>query len=176
VDEGTSKVLLEKSVRRFEISRDGRTLVGEFNSRITVYDLENRSRRELTSHGDRINNNGVLDPTGRLVVTGDNDGVIRVGPITGEEPHLLLGHEGPVTWLNVSPEGDWIASGGADHTVRLWPMPDMNKQPFHTLPYETFLDRLRGLTNLRAVRDEEFSTGYRIDIGPFPGWEKVPEW
>jgi len=31
-------------------------------------------------------------------------------------------------------------------------------------------------TNLRAVRDEESSTGWTIEIGPFPGWAEVPEW
>jgi hypothetical protein len=48
--------------------------------------------------------------------------------------------------------------------------------PFHTLPSEELLDRLRGLTNLRAFPDEESSTGYRIDMASFAGWEKVPEW
>jgi hypothetical protein len=51
----------------------------------------------------------------------------------------------------------------------------MDQPPFHTLPYEEFLERLRSLTNLRAVPDEESSTGYRIIIGSFPGWE-VPVW
>lgn len=32
------------------------------------------------------------------------------------------------------------------------------------------------LTNLRVIEDETSSTGYRLDIGPFPGWEKVPVW
>ena len=52
----------------------------------------------------------------------------------------------------------------------------MDQRPFHTIPYEEFLERLRALTNLRVVPDEESSTGYGIDIGPFPGWETVPEW
>jgi WD40 repeat protein len=175
VDEDISVVLLERSARVFDVSPDNRTLVGIFDGRASVHNLENGSRRELTSHGSRIND-VALDPTGRLVVTGDADGVVRVGPLTGEEPHLLLGHEGAVTWVRVSPKGDWIASGAMDHTVRLWPIPNMDKRPFHTLSYEEFLERLRGLTNLRAVPDDESPTGYLIDISPFPGWEKVPEW
>ena len=47
---------------------------------------------------------------------------------------------------------------------------------FHTLPYEELLDRLRAVTNLRVVPDEQSATGYRIEIGPFPGWAEVPEW
>jgi hypothetical protein len=48
--------------------------------------------------------------------------------------------------------------------------------PFHTLPYEELLDRLRAVTNLRVVPDEESASGYRIEIDPFPGWAEVPEW
>lgn len=36
--------------------------------------------------------------------------------------------------------------------------------------------RLRALTNLRVVRDPTSSTGWKIDIGPFPGWKDVPTW
>ena len=175
VNEGTYELLLERSADWFDITPDERTLVGLFNDKATVFDLEDGSRRELLSHGDRLGELA-LDPTGSLVVTGDKDGVIRVGPVSGEEPHLLLGHQGAVHWLKVSPKGDWIASGGGDHTVRLWPMPDIDKPPFHTLPYDELLSRLKKLTNLRAVTDEESPTGYRISIDPFPGWEKVPEW
>ncbi len=65
-----------------------------------------------------------------------------------------------------------------DKTIRLWPMPDMDQQPFHTLPYEELLERLRNVTNVRVVEDEAIV--HRLPnqrrIAPFPGWEKVPEW
>jgi hypothetical protein len=32
------------------------------------------------------------------------------------------------------------------------------------------------VTNLRVVRDEESSTGWRLEIGWFPGWATVSEW
>ena len=35
---------------------------------------------------------------------------------------------------------------------------------------------LRALTNLRAVRDPGSDTRWKIEIGPFPGWAKVPTW
>jgi len=49
-------------------------------------------------------------------------------------------------------------------------------EPFHTLPYEELLRRLRTVTNLRAVEDESSPTGYRLEVGPFPGWKDVPTW
>ena len=29
---------------------------------------------------------------------------------------------------------------------------------------------------LRVEREEEYSTGWKLEVGPFPGWETVPTW
>jgi hypothetical protein len=55
-------------------------------------------------------------------------------------------------------------------------MPDVTKPPLHTLPHDELLARLDAFTNLRAVLDETSSTGWTLEVGPFPGWETVPEW
>ncbi len=109
-----------------------------------------------------------------VLVTGHVDGSVRVTPLGGGPPHLLLGHRDQVWGLAISPDGRWIASSSDDTTVRLWPMPEGT--PFHTLPRDELLERLRALTNVRAVEDEESSTGYTLDLAPFPGWEEVPAW
>jgi WD40 repeat protein len=68
-----------------------------------------------------------------------------------------------VTSLAISPDGGWIASA-TEESIRLWPVPDVTKPPLHTL------------TNLRVVRDATSSTGWKLDVGPFPGWQDVPTW
>jgi len=140
-----------------------------------VFDLASRETREITSHGKGVLS-FALDPSGTILVTGDKSGVVRVGRLTGGEPHLLFGHNGPVTSVTVSPDGHRIASGSDDGTIRLWPMPDMTKPPLHTLPYDELLVKLKSLTNLRAVRDPASDTGWKIVIGLFPGWKDVPIW
>jgi hypothetical protein len=55
-------------------------------------------------------------------------------------------------------------------------MPDVSRAAFHTLPYEELMARLRALTNLQVVEDGASATGYRLDVGPFPGWKDVPTW
>jgi WD40 repeat protein len=144
-------------------------------SALSVFDLASGTSREITSHGNVLRSFS-LDPSGAILVTGDKDGVVRVGPLTGEEPHLLFGHSGAVTSVAVSPDGRRIASGSDDGTIRLWPMPDLSKPPLHTLPHGELLAKLRSLTNLRAVREPSSDTGWKIEIGPFPGWATVPEW
>jgi WD40 repeat protein len=144
-------------------------------SALTAFDLATRTSREITAHGNRLSD-FALDPTGTILVTGDMNGLVRVGPLSGDEPHLLYGHSQTITSLAVSPDGQWIASASDDETIRLWPMPDVTQSPLHTLPHEELLARLRSFTNLRVVPDEGSDTGYRVEAGPFPGWAVLPEW
>jgi WD40 repeat protein len=140
-------------------------------------DLDTGETHLLSSHGSNLAD-WQIDATGEFLVTADKVGVIRVGPVTGEEPHLLFGHEGPVGTVRIDPLGRWIASAGADDTLRLWPLPDPAKTPLHELPHDELISKLRSLTNVRLVEadDAESSTGWKLDLDPFPGWEEVPTW
>jgi WD40 repeat protein len=137
-------------------------------------DLETGAETPLESHGDRVSS-AALDAAGKIVATGDLDGIVRVGPVTGEEAHMLLGHSGAVRNVAFDPRGRWIASS-AGTEIRLWPMPDLSKPPLHTLPHDELIAKLKTLTNLRVVRDEDSPTGWKLTHDPFPGWETVPTW
>ncbi len=167
----------------FDLSADGRHLLvwasrtpaTEAKEELLVLDLVDRTSRRIETHGQRVSG-GAIDPSGRVIVTGDTEGVVRVGPATGEEPHLLLGgHQGVAWTVAISPDGRWIASVG-DDAIHLWPTPDVAEPPLHTLPHAELMAKLDALTNLRVVRDPSSSTGWTLDVGPFPGWEEVPTW
>jgi WD40 repeat protein/DNA-binding winged helix-turn-helix (wHTH) protein len=142
---------------------------------LVLHDLEKGTSRPVTSHGRRVRSMA-LGSAGRILVTGDKDGIVRVGRLDGSLPHLLFGHTQTIYSTALSPDGSWIATADLGDSFRLWPMPDLSKTPFHALPYEELLARLRSLTNLRAVPDAQSPGGYKIETGPFPGWADVPTW
>jgi len=161
---------------RFEgVTRDERELLLSKDGRLWIEDRETHAKRDVAWVNEGSGCWVLLDPTGRLVLSRNPRGLIAIASARGGEPHLLPGHRGgsPVV---VSPDGQWVASGGDDGTIRLWPMPDLSKPPLHTLPHEELLAKLRSVTNLRAVQDRASLTGWKIEAGPFPGWEEVPEW
>ena len=138
-----------------------------------LFDVRTEVARDL---GFLISGNPSISPDGTIWAAGQSDGTIQVGSMDGGTPHLLLGHEGAIGYKFISPDNAWLASWGVDDTSRVWPMPDLSKPPLHTLPHDELIAKLKTLTNLRVVRDEESSTGWKIEIGPFPGWAEVPEW
>lgn len=158
-------------------SNNGRYLAAAFSSAkniyemrdatsdLVLYDLKEGKNTAISSHGNRVFC-VAFDPSNTRLITGDLDGIVRVGQITGGTPHLLLGHEGGIGDIAVHPGGMWIASASGT-TVRLWPMPQ--GKPLDSLPYNELLDRLRALTNVRAVADNSSPTGYRAKYAPFPG-------
>jgi WD40 repeat protein len=151
-------------------SEDGANLPWE----LAVTDVPTGTRRVMSWKGNDIRA-VALDPTGTFVAAGYGDGAVRLGPVESSEPHLLPGSGNAVAFLEFSPDGHWLAEASGSE-IWLWPVPDLSQPPLHTLPLETLLAKLEALTNVRVVEDESSPTGYRTDIGPFPGWQDTPAW
>jgi len=186
IQDGSSTVILKSAlpvIQYLAVTRDSRFLLALFESsggydeayrsEIRLFDLENHTSRLIATHGNKVSW-CVLDSTKTLLVTASEDKTIRVGPITGEEPHIILLREKHVD-PRISPDGRWISaalSTDAFSVFSVFRVPE--GRPMQTLPHDEFLDRLRAMTNLRVVPDKASQTGYRLDTAPFPGWEKVP--
>jgi WD40 repeat protein len=176
---GETEILLEEGVPfAWPIGDGSRVYIGWEGTGVrTILDLDDGSRTALPE-AHQPPSDFTCDATGSICVSGHADGEIRIGPPFEEQPHVILGAAGASaeTWL--SPDAEWVFSGGKDGTGVLWPVPDLTKRPLHTLPYDELIEKLEALTNLRAVADESSPTGYRVepDFTAHRGWETVPTW
>jgi WD40 repeat protein len=160
---------------QWAVTRQYRTEKATECAPLVLHDLTTGAARTLHAFGECVLG-FEMDPSGRVLAAGDKDGLIHVGRLTGAEPHLLVGHRGVIDKVAISPDLQWVASTGEDNTLRLWPMPDLDKTPLHVLPHDELLAKLRSLTNLRAVRDPKSATGWSVEVGAFPGWKDLPTW
>jgi len=140
---------------------------------IMVHNLEDQSSHAIDSHGGQTTA-ATFNEDGTLLASGDSTGLIRVGPVSGDTPHLLAGHQKIVRALRISSSRNQVFSSSRDGVVRIWPIP--TGEPFHVLPYDEFLERLGRLTNLRAVEDPNSASGYKLATGAFAGWSDAPSW
>jgi WD40 repeat protein len=97
-----------------------------------------------------------------------------VGLASGEEPHLLVGNGTDIEAMAFSPDGKWLAVADKGGEIRLWPVPEVRRTPMHLKPHAELLAALRSRTNLRAVADPASTSGYKLEPGPFPGWDGSP--
>jgi WD40 repeat protein len=172
--DGRIAVLSPGDVESLAVSSTGSFGFGTVaDGALTRFDLRGREASTFAAYGSP--STVALDPTERAVATGGIDGIVRVGPVSGGEPYLLFGHKGLIHTVTFSPDGRWLASAGVDKTIRLWPVPDVTKTPPHKRSYVEFLATLRSWTNLRVVPDPRSATGWKLEVGPFPGWAKQPD-
>ena len=136
------------------------------------FSLDGQGSTVLTSHGHVVA--AALDPTGNLVASGSVDGTVRVGPVTGGEPHYFLGHEGPAWTVRVLSRRPLAGLG----RVRQEDPPVAASGPLGAaLP-----DPPAGRAARQAARPHQpargprpsSATGYKIEAGPFPGWASAP--
>jgi len=59
-------------------------------------------------------------PDGETIISGGSDGVITAYDREGKTLGAFVGHEGQVLAVVPSPDGQYMVSGSADETVRLW--------------------------------------------------------
>ncbi|MHC4642280.1 MAG: WD40 domain-containing protein [Planctomycetota bacterium] len=119
----------EKWVTSVAFSPDGQRIFSCSDDNIKVWDIE--TGEELISILRRVRVNAqqpivAISPDGELILSGITDLLTFESKIklwdanTGKELMTLRGHEGFVTTVAFSPDGERIASGGSGETIKIW--------------------------------------------------------
>jgi WD40 repeat protein len=108
--------------RSFAFTRDGKTIAFENDSGIHVRAVGGGPNRGRPIVIGAVVNDIAFDPTGRLLATATEKGVVRIWDAATGRPvgDPLVGHENFVNAVAFSPDGRTLASAGQDGTVRLW--------------------------------------------------------
>ncbi|MCP4901562.1 MAG: WD40 repeat domain-containing protein, partial [bacterium] len=123
---GNTRAILtghEERIRRVRLSPDGRTLAsGSYDGTIRLWDLASASHiKTLTTNGPAIAL--AWNDDGSLIVSGGSDGpLVQVWDVERGEAIATMdvGHSASIESLDFSPDGQFVASGSRDWTVRVW--------------------------------------------------------
>jgi WD40 repeat protein/serine/threonine protein kinase len=102
--------------------RNNRVATGHANGAVAIYDLDTKRRLFRFKRNDaRIWSVAFVGSEDRIAAA-SHDWTVAIWETSSEStPSALLeGHENAVQALAADPSGQWLASGGADRTVRIW--------------------------------------------------------
>jgi WD40 repeat protein len=103
-----------------EFSRDGTQLASASGATVRLWNLRT-GKAERTFEGETVMIRSLAyDSEGSRLATAGEDGTVRIWPLAGGAPLLLVGHDGPVSSARFNVRGDRVVSAGADGTVRIW--------------------------------------------------------
>ncbi|WP_318731521.1 MULTISPECIES: eIF2A-related protein [unclassified Roseofilum] len=114
----------QASVFDVAFSPDGEFLVSVSQDQtIRLWNLETFEAQVFQAN--RGLNSVDLSPDSRLIAVGTLDHTVELWDLEGRQSHILSGHEGAITALQFSPDGQLLMSRSSDRKVIVWNMDDI---------------------------------------------------
>jgi WD40 repeat protein len=102
-------------------TEDGKRLVALRGDGVNVWDVARGvTTGEFKSADKAFQNRLAITPDGALAVTASNDSRLRVYDLKTGAVKQLVGHEGWIDSVAVSPDGKWLASSSAEAPIFVW--------------------------------------------------------
>jgi WD40 repeat protein len=89
--------------------------VGEASSKPTL---------EIKGHTKSVTSVELISPAGTQIVSGSEDGTVRIWTLSNGKQVRSMNHGGPVTDVASRPDGQRVASSGANNIAKLWQVSD----------------------------------------------------
>lgn len=114
----------DKEVFGVAVSRDATRLAAFINDSVgrvhCLKILDTLNKRTLLTRGCDSINAMTFSPDGRLLAFSQNNDVCLLDVADGSLRGRLVGHGDSLQTLAFSPNGQWLASGSDDRTIRVW--------------------------------------------------------
>ena len=108
-----------------DISMDGKWLVSSAEDfTVRIWRLPNGAPVQVIDEGMSGITCVHFTPDSQSIAWGEDNGTIRVRTLKGNWLHILKNTSQPVTSLDISADGKFLASGYADGLIRIWRMQD----------------------------------------------------
>jgi hypothetical protein len=108
-------------VTSLALSAGGGVLAIVYNKNaVRMWDLQNGVEQARYTSNDPIRVIRVSSDGQRAVLGTEGGNVVVVTAANGSLAASLRGHQGPVTAIDISRDGSFVASAGSDGTIRLW--------------------------------------------------------
>jgi hypothetical protein len=155
-----------------DISKDGKWLVSSSEDfTVRIWRLPNGTPVQVIDEGMAEITCVAFLPDSQAVAWGEKDGTIRVRTLAGSWLLSLKNTSQPVTSLDISPDGEFLAAGYADGLIRIWRLPAGEL-------YQTLGESQAGVTGLVYSPDGSWlvssSNDHTLSLWQFDGAQFQP--
>jgi WD40 repeat protein len=97
---------------------------GTTDGQIYQWDINQKKSTVFKGHRGRINSLLLDNVEGEqnILVSASDDSTVKVWDIRASTNPVFTfsQHQGPINTVSISPDGNWVASGGAEGALKIW--------------------------------------------------------